>query len=39
VATLGLSFAGLDVLDLVTDDQIDARRGLGISESEGERRP
>lgn len=29
-----LSFAGLDVLYLVTDDQLDARRRLGISESD-----
>jgi hypothetical protein len=28
-----LAFAGLDVLYLVTDDQLDARRRLGISES------
>ena len=29
-----LSFAGLDVLYLVTDDQLDARRRLGISEAD-----
>ena len=29
-----LAFAGLDVLYLVTDDQLDARRRLGISESD-----
>ncbi len=31
-----LSFAGLDVLYLVTDDQLDARRRLGISESDAD---
>jgi len=30
-----LAFAGLDVLYLVTDDQLDARRRLGISEGDG----
>ncbi len=29
-----LAFAGLDILYLVTDDQLDARRRLGISESD-----
>ena len=29
-----LAFAGLDLLYLVTDDQLDARRRLGISESD-----
>lgn len=29
-----LAFAGMDVLYLVTDDQLDARRRLGISESD-----